>query len=78
MKRFNGVLCRIMWNDKKMNSEKGSADNLNLYIKNIPSKVNPREVYEKFSEFGDIFSIKINENSDGSTQSYCYICYDNA
>lgn len=73
MKKLRGKTIRIMWHERD-NSVRHNPQT-NLFIKNIPLNVSPRQVYEHFSTFGDILSSKLPENEDGNHQGYGYINY---
>jgi len=73
--KFRGRTIRIMFFEKE-NSTRYSNQN-NLFIKNIPTNVTPREFYEFFLKFGDIVSAKLNEDDEGNNLGYGYIQYAN-
>lgn len=77
MRKLRNRSCRIMWDDKDgIKNISYHTENNNIFVKNIPLEVTPREVYEVFSELGEIASVKITENIDGSHNGYGYISYD--
>ena len=47
----------------------------NLYIRNIPKTKQPRELYEYFLKFGDVFSLKVNENDKGEFTGTAFLTY---
>ena len=47
----------------------------NLYIKNIPNKKDAREIYEYFLQYGDIFSLKVNDNEAGDFPKTALLTY---
>jgi len=73
MRKLKGKALRIMWHERD-NSFRYN-NNANLYIKNVPLDVKPREYYEHFMQFGDIKSAKLTENDDGTHYGYGYIQY---
>lgn len=73
LKKLKGKTIRIMWHERD-NSIRYSNQG-NIFVKNIPSNVTPREFYELFLTFGDIVSAKINEDEDGNHYGYGYIHY---
>lgn len=75
LRKIKGKAVRIMW-DERDNSIRFNTQN-NLFIKNIPQTTTPREVYEYFKEFGDISSLKVNEDEIGNHLGYGYITYYN-
>jgi RNA recognition motif-containing protein len=79
MKKIKNRTCRIMWHDKEgIKVLSYHSENNNIFVKNIPLEINPREVFEFFLTFGEISSVKINENPDGSHKGYGYISYENS
>lgn len=73
LKKIKGKTVRIMWHTK----DKNIIDNpdTNIYIKNIPDLVTPRQVLEHFSQFGEVLSAKIPENEEGNHFGFGYINY---
>lgn len=75
LRKLKGKTVRITWHEKDTLVRYGNQ--FNLYIKNIPLNVSPRQVFEHFLQFGDIVSAKINENDDGEHNGYGYVNYAN-
>ena len=75
LKKFKTKSIRIMWEEKDFSIRKSTKNN--LYIKGIPKNISPREVYEYFKSFGDIFTVKISEDENGNHHGYGYITYYN-
>lgn len=75
MNKIKGKTVRVMW-DERDNSLRYSSG-ANIFIKNIPFEVKPREFYELFLSFGDISSSKLPEDENGHL-GYGYINYYNA
>jgi polyadenylate-binding protein len=73
MKKMKGKTVRVVWHDRD-NTSRYNAQN-NLFIKNIPADVKPREFYEFFLKFGDVVSAKLPEDDDGNHLGYGYINY---
>lgn len=79
MKKLRNRTCRIMWHDKEaIKNLSYHTENNNIFIKNIPLEVSPREVFEKFAKYGEIASVKLNENLDGTHKGYGYIAYEDS
>jgi polyadenylate-binding protein len=72
MRKIKGKTIRIMWHERDNAYRSNQA---NLFVKNIPYNIKPREVYEHFIQFGDIVSAKLNEDEDGNHLGYGYINY---
>ena len=47
----------------------------NLYIKGIPTNKDSREIFEYFFKFGDIFSLKVNEDDKGNNIGTAFLTY---
>jgi polyadenylate-binding protein len=47
----------------------------NLFVKNLPSGTTPKDLYELFSKYGDIISIKLRQNKKGECLGYGYVNY---
>jgi RNA recognition motif-containing protein len=73
LRKLRGKTIRISFFEKE-NSARYSNVN-NLFIKNIPENVTPREFYEFFLKFGDISSAKLCEDEDGNHMGYGYLQY---
>jgi RNA recognition motif-containing protein len=73
MKKIKGKTVRIMWHER--DTIRSNTTQNNLFVKNIPFNVTPRQVYEFFLQFGDILSAKLNEDDDGNHLGYGYINY---
>jgi len=73
LRKIKGKSVRIMWHTKDKNIIENP--NTNIFIKNIPDLVTPRDVLEHFSTFGEINSAKIPENEEGFHFGYGYINY---
>jgi polyadenylate-binding protein len=64
---------RIMWEESNTSLRYNIKNN--IFIRGIPKTTTPREVYEYFSQFGDIFSCKVPEDEQGKHNGYGYITY---
>lgn len=62
-----------MWEERDTSLRYNTKNN--IYIKGIPKTTTPREVYEYFSQFGDIFSCKVAEDDYGNHYGYGYITF---
>lgn len=75
LRKLKGKTVRILWHEKDATLRYGNQ--FNLYIKNVPKNVSPREYFEFFLQFGDIVSAKLSESEDGEHLGYGYIHYNN-
>jgi polyadenylate-binding protein len=62
---------------KQKESEEDKHEEANLFVKNLPSSTTPKEVYDLFSKYGTIISIKLKQNNSGECLGYGYVNYDN-
>lgn len=72
MRKIKGKTIRIMWHERDNSYRNNQA---NIFVKNIPYNIKPREVFEYFLQFGDIISAKLNEDEDGNHLGYGYVNY---
>ena len=73
-KKLNGKSIRIMREEKDF-LLKNKENKNNLYIKGIPKNKDPREIFEYFIKFGDIFSLKVNEDDKGNNNGIAFLTY---
>ncbi len=73
LRKMRGKSVRIMWDERDTNIRYNTKNN--IFIKGIPKNTTPREVYEYFSQFGDISSCKVTEDEQGNHFGYGYITY---
>ena len=64
---------RIMWEESNTSLRYNIKNN--IFIRGIPKTTTPRDVYEYFMQFGDIFSCKVPEDDQGKHNGYGYITY---
>jgi RNA recognition motif-containing protein len=73
-KKLKNKNIRIMREEKNFLMKNKDTKN-NLYVKNIPKGKDPRELYEYFLKFGDVFSLKVNENEKGEFTGTAFLTY---
>jgi RNA recognition motif-containing protein len=73
MRRMKGKIVRVMWDEQTSNLRNHTQSN--VFVKNIPIEVKPREFYEMFLKFGDIISSKMPEDEEANHLGYGYINY---
>ena len=73
LRKFRKKSVRIMWEERDTSLRYNTKNN--LYIRGIPKTTTPREVYEYFIQFGDIFSCKVAEDEYGNHNGYGYITF---
>jgi hypothetical protein len=68
--------CRALKFDKQLlGSNKEKLHNHNIFVRSIPLTWNHPDLHQKFEQFGPIKSLKVSNNSDGSSRGYGFICY---
>jgi len=75
LRKIKNASIRIIWDEKDFQYKNHTKNN--LYIKEIPKTKSSRELFEFFHKFGDIYSIKINEDESGNNIGTGYITYYN-
>lgn len=73
-KKIKNKNIRIMREEKNF-LLKNKEYKTNLYVKNIPNNKDARELYEYFLQFGDVFSLKVNENEKGDYPRTALLTY---
>ena len=73
LKKLWNKSVRIMWEESNTSLRYNIKNN--IFIRGIPKTTTPREVYEYFMQFGDIFSCKVPEDEQGKHKGYGYITY---
>jgi RNA recognition motif-containing protein len=73
LKKIKGKTVRVMWDELVSNLRNHSQSN--IFVKNIPFDIKPREFYEIYLKFGDIISAKMPEDDEGNHLGYGYINY---
>jgi polyadenylate-binding protein len=48
----------------------------NLFVKNLPQNISTKEIYDLFSQYGNIISVKLKQNDKGECLGYGYVNYD--
>ena len=67
---------RISWYNREPNNFRNHPEN-NIFVKNIPKDLTPKEFDEYFSKFGNIISAKIAEDEEGESMGYGFVLYEN-
>jgi len=55
-----------------------TEENTNLFVKNLPANTTPKELFELFSTYGSIISIKLKQNRNGECIGYGYVNYEDS
>ena len=75
-KKLKNKSIRIMWDEKDF-LQKNKDNKNNLYVKGIPKNKSSREIFEYFFKYGDMFSIKINDDEKGNNNGTAFVTYYN-
>ena len=73
-KKIKNKTIRIMREEKNFLLKNKDSKN-NLYVKNIPKNKDARELYEYFLQYGDVFSLKVNENEKGDFPRTAFLTF---
>lgn len=73
---LDGCKIRLMWwNPSVTAKEKANA---NIYIKNLDSSITQKDLSDRFSEFGNVLSVKLETLHDGTSKGYGYVQFEEA
>ena len=73
MKKLFGRTVYITWHERNSSLRRNNTSN--LFVKNIPLTISPREFFEYFLQFGEILSARLGEDDEGNSRGYGYVSY---
>jgi len=68
-----GKPIRIMYVEKDFNSKKLVISDSNVFVRHLELSISERDLYETFSAFGPIHSVKIARGADNASLGYGYV-----
>ncbi len=63
---------------ESLKEENAVTSPTNLFVKNLSPSTSPKELYELFTQFGEIISIKLKQNIKGECLGYGYVNYQSS
>ena len=70
---IRGRPCRIMWSQRNPETRRNGM--ANLFVSKLPDDVSARQLWEAFSSFGNVLSVKL-PTKDGKSLGFAYVSYD--
>jgi RNA recognition motif-containing protein len=64
--------------DSLKEEQSANSSPTNLFVKNLSSTTTPKELYELFSQYGEIISIKVKQNNKGECLGYGYVNFQSS
>jgi len=73
---ISGKPCRIMWSQRDPTIRKSGVGN--LYIKQLDPNITHKELFDTFSAFGNILSVKVALDANGQSKGFGFVHFENA
>ena len=71
---IKGRQCRVMWSQRDPTMRKSGVGN--VFIKNLDKSIDNKQLFDTFSMFGNILSVKIAQSQEGQSLGYGFVQFD--
>jgi polyadenylate-binding protein len=75
---IEGKPCRALpFNPEFLGNQKAKLTEKNVFVRKIPKQFTCKDLDEKFSQYGQIMSVKISLNAEHESNQYGFVCFAN-